>query len=77
MVGHILWLVAVSLAMATTTVNAWVLVVAAAAFVLCAVAVMLGLFRYRRKSHGWAAFLWCLPVSPVLFSVGVLGVTYL
>ena len=33
--------------------------------------------RYRRKSDVWAAFLWGLPVSPVLLSLSVLGVTYL
>jgi hypothetical protein len=76
-VGHILWLVAISVATATRTVNAWVLVVAAAALALGGTAGVLGLRHYRRNSHVWAAFLWCLPISPVLLSLAVLGVTYL
>jgi len=76
-VGHILWLLAISVAMGTRTVNAWVLVVAAGSMAICAVGVVLGLSRYRLNSNAWAAFLWCLPVSPVIFSVAVLGATYL
>ena len=62
---------------ATATVSTWVLVVAAVSFVLGAIVVALGWRAYRRKSDVWAAFLWALPVSPVLFSLAVLGVTYL
>lgn len=76
-VGHILWLLAISLAVATTRVNLWVLVVAAAFGALSLVAVLLGWRFHRRKSYAWAAFLWCLPISPVLLSLCVLGVTYL
>jgi hypothetical protein len=76
-IGHILWLIAISLAVATTTVNAWVLVVAAASVAIGVVAGLLGWRHYQRKSYVWPAFLWCLPVSPVLLSVAVLGVTYL
>ncbi|MGV9797815.1 hypothetical protein ACWDTP_07120 [Mycobacterium sp. NPDC003449] len=76
-VGHILWLAAISLATDSTHVNLWVLVVAAVSFVAGAVAGYFGWRRYQQKSHTWAAFLWLLPVSPVLFSLGVLGVTYL
>jgi hypothetical protein len=54
-----------------------VLVVAAVSFVLGAVAVAFGWRSYRRKLEVWAAFLWALPVSPVLLSLTVLGVTYL
>jgi cytochrome bd-type quinol oxidase subunit 2 len=76
-VGHILWLAGISVAIATRSINTWVLVVAAVSMVLCVVAVTLGLRSYRRKSEIWAAFLWALPVSPVLLSLTVLGVTYL
>ncbi|MDV3125624.1 hypothetical protein M1247_11925 [Mycobacterium sp. 21AC1] len=76
-VGHILWLAAISFATDAVKVNEWVLVVAAASFVLGVVGGVLGWRRAQQKSYVWAAFLWCLPVSPVLFSVGVLGVTYL
>ena len=76
-VGHILWLAGISIAIATRSINTWVLVVAAVSMVLGVVAATLGLRLYRHKSEIWAAFLWALPVSPVLFSLTVLGVTYL
>jgi uncharacterized membrane protein YoaK (UPF0700 family) len=76
-VGHILWLAGISIAVATRTVSSWVLAVAAVSFVLGAIAAALGWRSYRRKSDVWAAFLWTLPVSPVLLSLAVLGVTYL
>ncbi|ODQ94728.1 hypothetical protein [Mycolicibacterium holsaticum] len=76
-VGHILWLAGISLATATGTVSSWVLVVAALSFVLGAVSAVLGWRAYQRKSEVWAAFLCALPISPVLLSIVVLGVTYL
>ena len=76
-VGHILWLAGISIAVATTSINAWVLVVAAVSIVVGIAAGVLGWRAYRRKSDVWAAFLCCLPVSPVLLSLCVLGVTYL
>jgi uncharacterized membrane protein YoaK (UPF0700 family) len=76
-VGHILWLTAISLATDSGYVNQWVLVVAAASFLVGVVAGVFGWRKYHQKAYEWAAFLWLLPVSPVLFSIGVLGVTYL
>jgi len=76
-IGHILWLVGIKLASDSQTVNAWVMVVAAASFVLGLVGGVLGWIFYRRRAFAKAAFLWGLPMSPVLFSLGVLGVTYL
>lgn len=76
-VGHTLWLLATSVAMGTKTVNGWVLAVAAGSLVLCVLGAVLGLIRYRQHSYAWAAFLWCLPVSPVIFTLAVLGATYL
>jgi uncharacterized membrane protein YoaK (UPF0700 family) len=76
-VGHILWLAGISVAIATSTVSSWVLVVAAASFIVGAIAAALGWRSYQRKSEVWAAFLLALPVAPVLFSLAVLGVTYL
>jgi hypothetical protein len=76
-VGHILWLASISAATATDTVSTWVLVVAAVSVVLGAAAAWFGWRSYQRKSEIWAAFLWALPVSPVLLSIVVLGVTYL
>lgn len=76
-IGHILWLAGISLATSTDDVSTWVLVVAAVSFVLGAVAAWLGRRSYQRKAEVWAAFLWALPVSPVLLSLIVLGITYL
>jgi uncharacterized membrane protein YGL010W len=77
LIGHILWLVAISFAVATTTVNAWVLVMSAVCLVLGAILGWLGWIYHRRKASAKAAFLWCLPISPVLLTLCVLGVTYL
>jgi cytochrome bd-type quinol oxidase subunit 2 len=76
-VGHMLWLAGISVAIATRTVSSWVLVVAAASFIVGIVAGLLAWRAYRRKSEVWAAFLCALPISPVVFSLIVLGVTYL
>jgi cytochrome bd-type quinol oxidase subunit 2 len=76
-VGHILWLAGISIAIATQSVSSWVLIVASVSIVSGAVAAYYGWRSYRRKSEIWAAFLWALPVSPVLLSLTVLGVTYL
>jgi hypothetical protein len=78
--GHILWLAGISLAIATSSVSTWVLIVAATSFVLGAAAAAAGWSAYRRRtqeSEVWAAFLLALPVAPVLLSIVVLGVTYL
>jgi hypothetical protein len=43
-------------------------------------AAVIGFFawrNYQRKRMVWAAFLGCVPVSPVIFTLIVLGVTYL
>ncbi|OPX07790.1 hypothetical protein [Mycobacterium sp. AT1] len=76
-VGHMLWLTAISFATKTTTVDVWVLVIAAATLILGVACVLLGRTLHRRKAFAKAAFLWCLPVSPLLFSLSVLAVTYL
>jgi uncharacterized membrane protein YoaK (UPF0700 family) len=75
--GHVLWLAGISLATSTTNVSTWVLVVAVVSFVLGAAAAALGWRSYQHKGEVWAAFLWALPVSPVLLSLAVLGITYL
>jgi asparagine N-glycosylation enzyme membrane subunit Stt3 len=79
-VGHILWLAGISAAISSTDVPTWVLVVAAASLFSGALAVLLGRRAWRRKdrkSEIWAAFLLAFPISPVLLSLIVLGVTYL
>lgn len=76
-VGHMLWLAGISAATATRTVNGWVLVVAAVSFVVGVVAGVLAWRAYQRKTEVRAMFLAALPISPVLLSLVVLGVTYL
>lgn len=76
-IGHVLWLVGIKFATETQHVNAWVLVVAGISFAVGVVGGLLGLKYHRRHASAKAAFLWGLPILPVLFSVSVLGVTYL
>jgi predicted phage tail protein len=76
-IGHMLWLAGISAAIATRTISHWVLVVAGLSFVLGGVAGWLAWRDYQRKAEVRAAFLAALPISPVLLSLVVLGVTYL
>jgi heme/copper-type cytochrome/quinol oxidase subunit 2 len=76
-VGHMLWLVAISLAMDTTRISFWVLVMSGVVFVVAGAAVFFARKFQERKAFAKSAFLWCLPVAPVLMTLAVLGVTYL
>jgi hypothetical protein len=76
-VGHILWLVATSMAIATSDVEHWMLIISAVIGVLSAASFVVGWLHYRRQSYVWAAFLLFLPISPVLLTIGMLGVMYL
>lgn len=76
-IGHIGWLIAISLAINTTAIDRWVLVVAAGSLLIGGVSLALGWRRYREQSNVRAAFLLCLPIAPILLSLIVLGVTYL
>jgi membrane protein implicated in regulation of membrane protease activity len=76
-IGHIIWLIAISTAIATSDVDRSVLIAIAVIAVLSVAAIVVGWRFHRRRSEIWTAFLWCLPISPVLFSLSVLGVTYL
>jgi hypothetical protein len=76
-IGHILWLIAISFAIATTSVNLWVLVVSAVFVVLSGAAALVGWRLHRQKSDVSAVFFWCLPISPIVFTLCVLGATYL
>ncbi|TGD88984.1 hypothetical protein BayCH28_06270 [Mycolicibacterium sp. CH28] len=76
-VGHILWLIGISMATGGARVSFWLLILAA---VIAVAAVAVGLLAwrmYQNKRLVWAAFLACLPISPVIFTLVVLGVTYL
>lgn len=76
-IGHVLWLIGISLAINTTSVSSWVLVVSAACLLVAVLSGLLGWQLEKRKAHAKAWFAWCLPVAPVLLSLIVLGVTYL
>lgn len=76
-IGHMLWLLAISVATKTTTVNAWVLLIAGVSLALAIAGGLLGRRFHARKAHAKAAFAWALPVSPILLSLSVLAVTYL
>ena len=75
--GHILWLVAISLAIGSPSSSTVVLVIAIV--VLLAAVWVWGQAwrRYQRQDLAWAAFFAGLPVSPGFFTIVVLGVTYL
>ena len=49
----------------------------AVSFVVGAALGYLGWRGFQREQHVWSTFMWGLAVSPVLFSIVVLGVTYL
>ncbi len=75
--GHILWLIGISLATNSEDVSFWVLILSAVIAVIAAAVGYLAWRTYQRKNKIWAAFLGCVPVSPVIFTLIVLGVTYL
>ncbi len=75
--GHILWLIAITLASGSSATSALVVVVAGLVFLAAAGLGYLAWQRYQRKDLEWAAFLGALPVLPVVFTIVVLGVTYL
>lgn len=75
--GHILWLAAISLAIGSPSSSTVVLLIAALVFLAAAGVWYLAWQRYQRAELTWAAFLAGLPVSPVIFTIVVLGVTYL
>ncbi|MHA7666076.1 hypothetical protein [Mycolicibacterium sp. HS_4_1] len=68
---------AISLALDTTRISFWVLVMSGTVFVVAGVAVFFARKFQERKAFAKSAFLWCLPVAPVLMTLAVLGVTYL
>ncbi|MGB5113248.1 MAG: hypothetical protein WBO08_17185 [Mycobacterium sp.] len=76
-IGHMLWLLAITLAINTSDVSFWVLITSAVIVVLAGIIALLGWRAYQRRDHVWTAVLWSVPVAPVLFTIIVLGVTYL
>ena len=76
-IGHVLWLVGIKLATNSQSVSFWVLIVAGVSLAAGVVGGLFGYWAYTRRATAKAAFLWSLPALPVLFSISVLGVTYL
>ncbi|WP_445167163.1 hypothetical protein ACTXG7_25635 [Mycolicibacterium sp. Dal123E01] len=75
--GHILWLIGITFATDGEDVSFWVLILSAVIVVVAAVVGFLAWRKYQLKQRVWAAFLGCVPISPVIFTLIVLGVTYL
>lgn len=75
--GHILWLIGITIATSVPSVSFGVLVESAVIVVVGGAVGYLARRMYLRKRMVWAAFLGCLPISPVIFTLIVLGVTYL
>jgi divalent metal cation (Fe/Co/Zn/Cd) transporter len=71
LIGYVLWLVAISIGDALTTVSMWGPLVLLGSVTFAAAAVLWGR-RLRRKRVTLASFAFALPVLPVLLSLGVL-----
>lgn len=77
LLGHILWLILISVATASSSINAWVLLISLLVIVGAVLVGRRAWDRYQAKDFVRAAFLGALPVSPVIFTLIVLGQTYL
>ncbi|MDT5170538.1 MAG: hypothetical protein QOD02_3873 [Mycobacterium sp.] len=75
--GYVLWLVAISIGDALTTVSLWGLVVLIVSAAFAVAAVLWGQRLRRRGNFLLATFAFALPVLPVLLSLGVLADSYL
>ena len=75
--GHILWLIGITIATRSASVSLWVLVVSALVVIGAAVMFSIAWRRYRSGDFARAAFFAALPVAPMIFTTVVLGVTYL
>jgi Flp pilus assembly protein TadB len=76
-IGYVMWLVAISIGDAITTVSLWsvIVLILSAAFALWAV--LWGRRLRQRRKFGLASFAFALPVLPVLLSLSVLLRSYL
>lgn len=75
--GHIVWLIGISIARATPSPAPFVLLFSALFLLGAALSIHQAWQKYQCKEWVGAAFLAGLAVSPVLFTIIVLGVTYL
>ena len=77
LLGHALWLIGISMATGSASRDTAVLVVSVLFLLFAAAMAYLAWQRYQRRELTWSAFLAGLAFSPVVFTVIVLGVTYL
>ena len=77
LLGHALWLVGISIALGSTSVNGGVLIVSAFFLLTAGAMLYLAWQQHQRKQLLPAAFLAGLAFSPVVFTLIVLGETYL
>ena len=75
--GYVLWLVAISIGDALTTVSRWGVVVLIGSLVFGLVALLWGRRLRQKRNFSLASFAFALPVLPVLLSIGVLADSYL
>jgi heme O synthase-like polyprenyltransferase len=76
-VGYIMWLVAISIGDATTTVSRWSLIVLVLSAAFAVWAVLWGRRLLERRNYALAYFAFALPALPVLLSLCVLADSYL
>ena len=77
LLGHALWLVGISIATGSSSRSTAVLIVSAIFLIGAGTAIYQAWNYYQRKQWTQAAFLGGLAFSPVIFTIIVLGVTYL
>lgn len=75
--GHIIWLLGISMARASSSGSLWVLLFSALFLLGGTLAIYQARQNYQGKQLTRAAFLAGLAVSPVLFTLVTLGVTYI
>ena len=77
LLGHALWLVGISIATGSSSRSTAVLVISALFLIGAGAAIYQAWSYHQRKQWTQAAFLGGLAFSPVIFTIIVLGVTYL
>ena len=75
--GYTLWLVAITIGNAATTVSRWSLLVLAVSGVFAGCAAACAWRLRRRRRYLWAGFAVGLPLLPVALTLAVLTDTYL
>ncbi|MGH3633812.1 hypothetical protein [Mycobacterium sp.] len=76
-IGYIGWLVAISIGAAFTTVSLWSPIVLVLSVLLAIWAALWGRRLRERGSFVWAAFVFAVPIPPVLLTLAVGCATYL